>query len=130
MASPELAPTPVKVMNAAVLACLDDMFYRLPFPNLPDLERLIKEAQGEALMIEFQQGLRDELNTPRALNDFERGWDKYWKETQTPRQQAAAGQAQTESFNDRNRSPTPETPKSGGEGGPSASSAHASETVQ
>ena len=124
-------------MNAAVLACLDDMFYRLPFPTLPDLERLIKEAQGEALMIEFQQGLRDELNTPRALNDFERGWDKYWKETQTPRQQAAAGQAQTESYNDRNRSPTPETPKSGGEGGPaggeggpSASSAHASETVQ
>ena len=45
MKSPELElePTPVKVINAAVLSCLDDVFYRLPFPSLDDLEKFFNE---------------------------------------------------------------------------------------
>jgi hypothetical protein len=68
----------VKVIGAAVLSCLDDMYYRLPFPSQTELEKLIKDAQGETQMIEFRATLREDLNNPRALKEFESGWDKYW----------------------------------------------------
>lgn len=99
----------MKVINGAVLACLDDMFYRLPFPNLSELEKLIKEAKAEANMIDFRKGLRAELDTPRAVQDFVNGWEKYWQETQSPEQRGAAGIQVEESFDERNRSPTPDT---------------------
>jgi hypothetical protein len=99
----------VKGINSAVLACLDDLFYRLPFPNLNELEKLIKEAKAEASMVDFRRGLKAELETPRALQDFESGWDKYWQETQSPEQRGAAGIQVEESFDERNRSPTPDT---------------------
>ena len=99
----------MKVINGAVLSCLDDVFYRLPFPNLSDLEKLIKEAKGEANMIEFRKGLRAELDTPRAVQDFEQGWEKYWQEMQSVEEREAAGIHVEESFDERNRSPTPDT---------------------
>ncbi len=132
--APALPPTPVKVINGAVLACLDDMFYRLPFPNLNELEKLIKEAKGEASMIEFRRGLKAELDTPRAVQDFASGWDKYWQETQNPEEREAAGIHVEESFEDRNRSPTPETGSDleggGGGGDTNADEGSSSESVQ
>jgi hypothetical protein len=77
MASPAFAPTPVNVINPAVLSCLDDMFYRLPFSNLGELEILIQAANGETAMIDFRNGFRADLNNPRAMRDFESGWDKF-----------------------------------------------------
>jgi hypothetical protein len=100
----------VKGINSAVLACLDDLFYRLPFPNLNELEKLIKEAKAEASMVDFRRGLKAELETPRALQDFESGWDKYWQETQSQEEREA--DAVEESFDERNRSATPETDRS------------------
>ena len=112
MKSPDLDPTPVKVINAAVLSCLDDMFYRLPFPNQIELEKLIKVSQGEAQMSDFRAEIREDLNLPRALKDFESGWDKYWKETQSQKRVAAARGKPTKSMKDRIRhgAETPETP--------------------
>ena len=110
-------PTPVNVINSAVLACLDDLFYRLPFPNLSELEGLIKDAKAEVAMADFRKGLKAELETPRALQDFESGWDKYWQETQSQEERDADVE---ETFDDRNRSPSPETGGSArdrGEGG-------------
>ena len=111
MKSPDLDPTPVKVINAAVLSCLDDMFYRLPFPNQIELEKLIKVSQGEAQMSDFRAEIREDLNLPRALKDFESGWDKYWKETQSQKRAAAARGKPTKSMKDRIRAETPETPE-------------------
>ena len=107
MASPELEPTPVKVINAAVLSCLDDMFYRLPFPSQTELEKLIKDAQGEAQMIEFRATLREDLNNPSALKEFESGWDKYWGETQSQKRAAASRGQPAKSMRDRFRSESP-----------------------
>ncbi len=109
MASPELEPTPVKVINAAVFSCLDDMFYRLPFPTQTELEKLIKDAKGEAEMIEFKAKLREDLTNPRVLKDFESGWDKYWGETQSQKlERAAASRGQlVKSMRDRFRSESP-----------------------
>ena len=83
MGDPNLPPTPVKLINPVVLSCIDDMFYRLPFPSLDELDRLIKAAgpAAETNMMDFRQGLREELNEQRALDDFAKGWAKYWKET-------------------------------------------------
>jgi hypothetical protein len=64
MADPKLPPTPVKLINPVVLSCIDDMFYRLTFPNSDELERLIKAAgpAAETNMMEFRLCLREELN--------------------------------------------------------------------
>jgi hypothetical protein len=97
----------VKVINAAVLSCLDDMFYRLPFPLQTELEKLIKDAQGDNLMTEFRSTLREELSHPRALKEFESGWNKYWVETRS--QQRAAVLQPAKSMKDRLRSETPPT---------------------
>ena len=122
----------MKVINGAVLACLDDLFYRLPFPNLSELENLIKEAKGEASMVAFRRGLKAELETPRAVQDFESGWDKYWQETQSREEREAAGIYVEESFEERNRDPTPETDREGRGGGGTANQdeGSSSESVQ
>ena len=121
MKSPELElePTPVKVINAAVLSCLDDMFYRLPFPNQLELEKLIKEAQGVTQMADFRDVLRTGLESSRALKEFESGWDRYWAETQSQKRAAASRGQQAKSIKDRCRCETPETPEdsSGGDHG-------------
>ena len=113
MKSPELElePTPVKVINAAVLSCLDDMFYRLPFPNQLELEKLIKEAQGVTQLADFRDVLRTGLESSRALKEFESGWDRYWAETQSQKRAAASRGQQTQSIKDRCRCETPETPE-------------------
>jgi cysteinyl-tRNA synthetase len=85
------------------------MFYRLPFPNQSELERLIKGAKCETQMIDFRSELRDDLNTPRALKEFESGWDKYWREMQSQKRAAASRGQPAKSMKVRIRSETPPT---------------------
>ena len=132
MKAPALEPTPVKVIDAAVLSCLDDMYYRLPFPTQTELEKLIKDVQGDTEMSEFRATIREDLNNPRALKEFESGWDKYWAETRS-QQQAAASRAQSGSVRDRLRSEsptTPTTPSGNGDGDGADKSAASSDQVQ
>ena len=105
----------MKVIGAAVLSCLDDMYYRLPFPSQDQLEKLIKDARGDAEMNEFRALIREDLNDDRALKEFESGWEKYWAETRS-QQQAAASRAQSGSVRDRLRSESPTTPSGDGDG--------------
>jgi hypothetical protein len=113
MDEPTSAPTPVKVINSAVLSCIDDMFYRLPFPNSIDLEKLMKDSRCEAQMIEFRKGLNEDLEGPDAIRDFEGGWGKYSRETKPNKARAAEGSSQSMSFKDKNRDSDSDT----GEGG-------------
>jgi len=132
MKAPALEPTPVKVIGAAVLSCLDDMYYRLPFPSQDQLEKLIKDVQGDTEMNEFRAAIREDLNDARALKEFESGWEKYWAETRS-QQQAAASRAQSGSVRDRLRSEsptTPTTPSGNGDGDGADKSAASSEQVQ
>jgi hypothetical protein len=122
----------VKVIGAAVLSCLDDMYYRLPFPSQDQLEKLIKDVQGDTEMNEFRALIREDLNDARALKEFESGWEKYWAETRS-QQQAAASRAQSGSVRDRLRSEsptTPTTPSGNGDGDGADKSAASSEQVQ
>ena len=142
MAHPELAPTPVNVINPAVLSLLDNMFYRLPFPNQEELDRLIKadNCDSESAMQGFRTGLRADLDKPHAMRDFERGWDKYWKETGS---KGASQKKQAKSFEDKTKSPSPQPEGSdgsdagrngsgsdGGEDGDNGAGADASQSVQ
>ena len=122
----------MKVIGATVLSCLDDMYYRLPFPSQDQLEKLIKDARGDAEMNEFRALIREDLNDDRALKEFESGWEKYWAETRS-QQQAAASRAQSGSVKDRLRSEsptTPTTPSGNGDGDGADKSAASSEQVQ
>ena len=124
----------MKVIGAAVLSCLDDMYYRLPFPSQDQLEKLIKDVQGDTEMNEFRALIREDLNDARALKEFESGWEKYWAETRS-QQQAAASRAQSGSVKDRLRSESPTTPTTpsgngDGDGADPDKSASASDKVQ
>lgn len=122
----------MKVIGATVLSCLDDMYYRLPFTSQDQLEKLIKDVQGDTEMNEFRALIREDLNNPRALKEFESGWEKYWAETRS-QQQAAASRAQSGSVKDRLRSEsptTPTTPSGNGDGDGADKSAASSEQVQ
>ena len=122
----------MKVIGAAVLSCLDDMYYRLPFTSQDQLEKLIKDVQGDTEMSEFRAAIREDLNDARALKEFESGWDKYWAETRS-QQQAAASRAQSGSVRDRLRSEsptTPTTPSGNGDGDGADKSAASSDQVQ
>jgi hypothetical protein len=108
------------------------MYYRLPFTSQDQLEKLIKDVQGDTEMNEFRALIREDLNDPRALKEFESGWDKYWVETRS-QQQAAASRAQSGSVKDRLRSEsptTPTTPSGNGDGDGADKSAASSEQVQ
>jgi hypothetical protein len=107
------------------------MYYRLPFPSQDQLEKLIKDARGDAEMNEFRALIREDLNDDRALKEFESGWDKYWAETRS-QQQAAASRAQSGSVKDRLRSESPTTPtgSGNGDGDGADKSAASSEQVQ
>ncbi len=108
MGDPKLPPTPVKLINPVVLSCINDMFYRLPFPSSDELERFIKAAgpAADTNMIEFQ-GLREELNGQRALDDFAKGWAKYWMETQPQTSPGSTFVGESRSYAEKNRSPSP-----------------------
>ncbi len=119
----------MKVINAAVLSCLDDMFYRLPFPNQGELEKLIKDAQGVTQMTDFRDELREGLNGSRALKEFESGWEKYWTDTQSQKRAAASRGQQAKSIKERCRNQTPPTPEdSSGEGHAGGGQSSAGET--
>ena len=108
------------------------MYYRLPFPSQDQLEKLIKDVQGDTEMNEFRAAIREDLNDARALKEFESGWEKYWAETRS-QQQAAASRAQSGSVRDRLRSEsptTPTTPSGNGDGDGADKSAASSEQVQ
>lgn len=119
LGDPKLPPTPVKLINPVVLSCIDDMFYRLPFPSLDDLDRLIKEAgpSAETNMMEFRQGVREELNEPRALDDFAKGWATYWKETRPLTSPGSTPVGVNRSWAARNRSPSASEAEEEEEGG-------------
>ena len=119
----------MKVINAAVLSWLDDMFYRLPFPNQVELEKLIKDAQGVTQMTGFRDELREGLNGTRALKEFESGWDKYWTDTRSQKRAAASRGQQAKSMKERCGNRTPPTPEeSFGEGHASGGESGAGET--
>ena len=73
-----------------------------------ELEKLIKDAQGVTQMNDFRAEIREDLNEPRALKDFESGWDKYWNETKSQKRATSKGQ-QSKSIRDRIRKATPAT---------------------
>ena len=108
-------PEPVRLINPKFLGIFDDMFYRLPFPNALELERILKRSDlilaGNA---EFLSSIRAELDEERALGDFERGWKKYLAERVVP---SAKAKIVYSSFAERNRSPTPETDGATGSAG-------------
>jgi hypothetical protein len=78
-------PEPLLLINPKFLGIFDDMFYRLPFPNALELERILKRSDlilaGNA---EFLSSIREDLDEERALGDFERGWKKYLAERVLP----------------------------------------------
>ncbi len=106
---------PLRLINSKFLGIFDDMFYRLPFPNALELERMLK--RNEVILAgneEFLSSMRAELDEERALGDFERGWKKYLAERVPP---SAKTKIVYSSFAERNRSLTPETDGATGSAG-------------
>ena len=75
--NPRLPPTPKKFLNSTSLAVADDMFWRLPFPDVVRMDKLHDRhgVQGEAST--FLLNLQEDLNDARAAQDLRDGWERY-----------------------------------------------------
>ena len=71
-------------LNQVSLSFLDDMFYRLPFPDLVMLEKLQEELKITAAVAKFRDLVHADLSHPRAMEDLHREWFAPGVATLTP----------------------------------------------
>ena len=67
-------------LNQVSLSFLDDMFYRLPFPDLQMLEKLQEELKITAVVAKFRDFVQSDLSHEcheRAMGDLHQGWLDY-----------------------------------------------------
>ena len=64
-------------LNPTSLSFIDDMFYRLPFPDLVMLEKLQEKLKITSAVSKFRDLVHADLSQPRAMDDLHRGWANY-----------------------------------------------------
>ena len=97
----------VSFLNPTSLSFIDDMFYRLPFPDLGLLEKLQERLQITSdVVARFREMVNADLSHPRAMEDLHEGWVNYM-ETEM-KWKGGANPAKRSEFSrmDRNRTPT------------------------
>ena len=64
-------------LNPTSLSFLDDMFYRLPFPDRVLQEKLQERLQITADIVRFRESVHADLLQPRAMEDLREGWMEF-----------------------------------------------------
>ena len=97
----------VSFLNPTSLSFIDDMCYRLPFPDLGALEKLQERLHITAdVVARFREMVNADLTQPRAMDDLHEGWVNY-VETEMKGKGGANPYKRSESSRmDRNRTPT------------------------
>ena len=98
----------VPFLNPNSLACIDEMFYRLPFPDSVQLEKLQEEWKVTADAVNFLREMQEELEHPRAMDDLRKGWIKFLEEETGSRGPPNPARLSESSRRERNRTPTEE----------------------
>ena len=75
--NPKLDPEAVLFLNPTSLSFLDEIFCRLPFPDLLQLENLQEQYKITADVVKYLSEVRADLVQPRAFEDLREGWVDY-----------------------------------------------------
>jgi hypothetical protein len=75
--NPKLDPQEVPFLNENSLGFIDDMFFRLPFPDITRMEKLHQSVNVTADVFNFLGEMQDDLRQARAIEDLRRGWQEY-----------------------------------------------------
>ena len=93
-------------LNPTPLSFLDDMFYRLPFPDLQMLEKLQEELKITTSVAKFREEVQADLSHARAMEDLHRGWLNYLTTEIKSKGGVNPGWRNESVINERNKTPT------------------------
>ena len=105
-----IEPVEENFINSRSLAILDDMFFRLPFPDVMRMEKLLDSAGVSADAAYFLKMMQEDLDNPRAISDLRTTW--WWFLDTQRTETGAAGlnrnpsRASLEARRERNRTPS------------------------
>ena len=77
MRDPQLAPIGRLLLNKDSLQVFDDMFFRLPFPDIQRMDKLLERKNLVGEIAQFLKDIRSDFDDPRILTDFRDGWMAY-----------------------------------------------------
>jgi hypothetical protein len=108
MRSASLAPVATPLLNPISLQVFDDMFFRLPFPDIQRMDKLleIKNVVGE--IAEFLRDMRSDFQDPRIMSDFRDGWLGYLQTEMGVDIHHCGGGTRSQLRMRKRQSPTPE----------------------
>jgi hypothetical protein len=73
----DLAPDMVSFLNPTSLGIIDDMFFRLPFPDIVRMEKVHEMANVQKEVATFLSDMKADLAQPRFMSDLHKGWEAY-----------------------------------------------------
>lgn len=110
----KLAPDMVPFLNSTSLAIIDDMFFRLPFPDIVRMEKVHESAGVQKEVATFLCDIKTDLAQPRLMGDLRKGWETYIEhhlETKVPAGRQRADKSRVTS---RARNTTPSSDEDDG----------------
>jgi hypothetical protein len=75
-----LCPDLVQFLNSNSLQVIDNMFFRLPFPDIQRMEKVHERAGIQQDVTTFLTDMQSDLGQGRAMSDFCKGWVTYIKQ--------------------------------------------------
>jgi hypothetical protein len=77
MRNPRLLGAEIPFINARSLGVLNDMFFRLPFPDGPRMEKVHAKAMVTPDVLNFLNEMQSDFDNVQAMSDLKTGWDNY-----------------------------------------------------
>lgn len=101
-------PKEVAFLNVNSLAFIDELFYRLPFPDIGRLEKLQLDSGIASDIARFHEEIKEDYANPRFMEDLRKGWMGYLEsEMLGPASKINRTKISMSQRHERNKSPTP-----------------------
>ncbi len=103
----EQDPEEVAFLNANSLAFIDELFYRLPFPDIGRLQKLQLDSEITADIGRFRDEIKEDYAHPRFMEDLRQGWMEYLESEMQGPAKINRTKISMSQRHERNKSPMP-----------------------
>jgi hypothetical protein len=100
-------PEEVAFLNVNSLAFIDELFYRLPFPDIGRLEKLQLDSGITSDIARFHEEIKEDYANPRFMEDLRQGWMEYLESEMRGPAKIYRTKISMSQRHERNKSPTP-----------------------
>jgi hypothetical protein len=100
-------PEEVAFLNVNSLAFIDELFYRLPFPDIGLLEKLQLDSGITTDIMRFRDEIKEDYVNPRFMEDLRKGWMEYLDSEMRGPAKINRTKISMSQRHERNKSPTP-----------------------